>query len=156
MICKSDEDDRRPMIFRAPKYRNTDKHNPSPSAGKPTSISPFADRAEMERLAILEKEYHDMKDQMSELRYITAQQHKQHSHDKISNDALYIAPLRSVQKARSITNPYNQPKSLNLHQMPHSATSDSNFSNSDSKKVISSTQISQQLDGRITQQKVRM
>ena len=155
MICKSDEDDRRPMVFRAQKHRNAEKRNPSPSVDKPTSVSPFADRAERERLAILEKEYHDMKDQMSELRYLTALQHKQHSHNQISNDALYIAPLRSVQKVRPITNPYNQPKSLNLHQMPHSAASDSNFSNSESKKVISSTQISQQQDGRIIQQRVR-
>ena len=155
MICKSDEDDRRPLIFRAPKYRDTEKNGPSLPADLPATVSPFADRAERERLAILEKEYHDMKDQMSELRYLTALQHKQHSHSQIPNDALYIAPLRSAQKARPISNTYNQSKSLNLNQVPNSATSDTILSSSDSKKVISSSQISQQQDTRYMQQQVR-
>lgn len=156
MICKSDEDDRRPLIFRAAKHRDKEKPSPSLSAGTPSNTLPFADRAERERLAVLEKEYHDMKDQMSELRHFTALQHKQHNHTVIPDDALYIAPLRSAQKARPIINAYNQPKSLNVNQIPNSAASDGIHSSNDSKKVISSTQTSYQQDIRFSKQQVRI
>ena len=100
MICKSDEDERRPVIIRGPRYKERGSSGDSPTA-LPQYVP--SDNVERERLSSLEKEYREMKDQIVELRQkSTLQQYQQRENEQLkkSGDTYFIAPARGLYRQK--------------------------------------------------------
>lgn len=158
MICKSDEDDRRPVIIRAPKYRDKGNANDTPSTRQSQYSASPIDMAERERLAILEKEHRDMKNQMTELRHLTElqqqrQQQKRQQQEQASStpgDTFYIGSARNADRPRGLSStPQQQQQQLNSSQRytPESISS--------GKSILSSGQSSRQYGLGYVQRQVR-
>lgn len=149
MICKSDEDDRRPVIIRASQNKGNSVID-SPTATLPQYSSSPADNAERERLASLEKDYREMKDQMTELRHLSASQKQQPP--QTPGDTFYIAPARGI-RSRGANTPNSQQNQSYVPNQQRHATPESLLT-SHSKSILSSGQ-NRNYGTRYTQRQVR-
>lgn len=160
MICKSDEDDRRPVIIRAPKYRDKGNANDTPSTRHSQYSASPIDMAERERLAILEKEHRDMKNQMTELRHLTElqqqkQQQKRQQQEQASStpgDTFYIGSARNTDRPRGLSSTPHQQQQQQLNSSQRYTPE----SISSGKSILSSGQSSRQFGMGYIQRQVRM
>lgn len=155
MICKSDEDDRRPVIIRAPKYRDKGIANDSSSTRQSQYTASPIDTAERERLAILEKEHRDMKNQMTELRHLSElqqqrqqqQRQQQQQTSPAPGDTFYIGSARNSDRQRGLSSTPNQQQNSSQKYTPESLSS--------GKSILSSGQSSRQFGLGHSQRQVR-
>lgn len=144
MICKSDEDDRRPVIIRAPKYRDKGNTIDAPSIRQSQQSASPIDTAERERLAILEKEHRDMKNQMTELRHLTElqqqrqqqQRQQQQQTSATPGDTFFIGSARNPDRPRGLSSTPYQQQNSSQRFTPESISS--------GKSILSSGQSSRQ------------
>jgi hypothetical protein len=155
MICKSDEDDRRPVIIRAPKYRDKGNSNDTPITRQSQYSGTPIDMAERERLAILEKEHRDMKHQMTELRHLTEvqqqrqqQQRLQQQTSSTQGDTFYIGSARNAERPRGLSSTPHQQLNSSQRYTPESISS--------GKSILSSGQSSRQFGLGYSQRQVIM
>jgi TolA-binding protein len=156
MICKSDEDDRRPVIIRAPKYRDKGNSHDTPSIRHSQYSASPIDMAERERLAILEKEHRDMKDQMTELRHLTElqqqrqqqQRQQQQQTSSTPGDTFYIGSARNTDRPRGLSSTPHQQLNSSQRYTPESISS--------GKSILSSGQSSRQFGLGHSQRQVSM
>lgn len=160
MICKSDEDERRPVIIRGPRFRERGSSGDSPTTALPQYIP--HDNVERERLSSLEKEYREMKDQIVELRQKSAsQQSTQRENEQLakSGDTYFIAPARGLYRQKdAATTPiqmqnkntdqrqiYNQNQNQNRNENrteDENQNHHQNVPNSSSRSILSSAESS--------------
>ena len=158
MICKSDEDERRPVIIRGPRFRERGSSGDSPTTALPQYIP--HDNVERERLSSLEKEYREMKDQIVELRQKSAsQQSTQRENEQLakSGDTYFIAPARGLYRQKdAATTPiqmqnkntdqrqiYNQNQNRNENRTEdENQNHHQNVPNSSSRSILSSAESS--------------